>query len=164
MRRILRRWRRAAGAEEAASEQPGQPRFRGMGGEVVVRMAVLSSLLLPLAVPLPSLPPFLLLSPCLLPLAWRLERVSGEKRGHPLFLGATAAGRRGREGCGGAGEWLFVLECDVVQRAVEPWRMRDRRACVCVPVGVVGKGLFPLLPLPSVTKSEEELQTLEGRM
>lgn len=36
--------------------------------------------------------------------------------------------------------------------------------CVCVPVGVVGKVLFPLLPLPSLTKTEEELQTLEGRV
>lgn len=68
----------------------------------------------------------------------------------------------GREGHGGAGEWLFVLECGVVQRAVEPLGMRDGRACVCVPVGVVGKVLFLFLPLPSLTKSEEELQTLEG--
>lgn len=33
---------------------------------------------------------------------------------------------------------------------------------ICVPVGVVGKVLFLFLPLPSLTKSEEELQTLEG--
>lgn len=31
----------------------------------------------------------------------------------------------GREGYGGAGEWLFVLECGVVQRAVEPLGLRD---------------------------------------
>lgn len=81
-----------------ASEQPGPPAPGAWGElyvrEVVVRMAVLSSLLLPLAVPLPSLPPFLLLSPCPLPLAWRLERVSGRERGHPPFLGVAAAGRR----------------------------------------------------------------------
>lgn len=80
MQKILRKWRRAV-VEEAASEQPG-PSALGVWGElylreVVVRMAVLSSLLLPLAVPLPSLPPFLLLSSCPLPLAWRLECVSG---------------------------------------------------------------------------------------
>lgn len=80
MQRILRKWRQAV-VEEAASEQPG-PSAPGVWGElylreVVVRMAVLSSLLLPLAVPLPSLPPFLLLSSCPLPLAWRLECVSG---------------------------------------------------------------------------------------
>lgn len=80
MQRILRRWQQVV-VEEAASEQPGPP-APGLWGElyleeVVVRMAVLSSLLLPLAVPLPSLPPFLLLSSCPLPLAWRLECVSG---------------------------------------------------------------------------------------
>lgn len=63
MQRILRRWRQVA-VEEAASEQLGPP-APGVWGElylreVMVRMAVLSSLLLPLAVPLAltaTLPP-----------------------------------------------------------------------------------------------------------
>lgn len=127
MQRILRRWRRAVVEEEAASEQPGPP-APGVWGElylreVVVRMAVLSSLLLPLAVPLPSLPPFLLLSSCPLPLAWRLECQWGFGSTHCSWVLILLGG--GREGCGGAGEWLFVLECGVVQRGVEPLGLRD---------------------------------------
>lgn len=96
MQRILRRWQRVV-VEETASEQPGPP-APGVWGElylreVVLRMAVLSSLLLPLAVPLPSLPPFLLLSSCPLPLAWRLECVS-EGMGALTVLGVGTAGRR----------------------------------------------------------------------
>lgn len=57
----------------------------------------------------------------------------------------------GREGRGGAGEWLFVLECGVVQRAVEPLGMRDGRdmlshLCAC---GGGGEGALPL-PSPSI--------------
>lgn len=115
--------------EVAASEQPGPPAPAAWGElylrEVVVRMAVLSSLLLPLAVPLPSLPPFLLLSSCPLPLAWRLERVSGGSGDTCCsWVSLLLGGEAGRVVVG-LGEWLFVLECGVVQRAVEPLGMRD---------------------------------------
>lgn len=96
MQRILRRWRQVV-VEEAASEQPGPP-TPGLWGElylreVVVQMAVLSSLLPPLGCPsalTATLPP-----PFLLPTSSCLEAsVSVGMWEHPLFLGVGTARRR----------------------------------------------------------------------
>lgn len=125
MQRILRRWQRVV-VEEAASEQPGPP-APGLWGElylreVVVRMAVLSSLLPPLGCPAAltaTLPP-----PFLLPTSsWLAAGVCqwGCGSTHCSWVFILLGG--GREGCGGAG--LFVLECGVVQWAVEPLGLRD---------------------------------------
>lgn len=117
-------------AEEAASEQPGSPQLQGRGGRRTCERSWCEWLSLVLSFsPWLSLCPYCHPSfsfpPALLPFVWRLEGVSGGEVGHPPFLGVPAAQRRGREGRGGAGEWLFVLECGVVQWAVKPFGMRD---------------------------------------
>lgn len=58
----------------------------------------------------------------LLPGGWSVSVVGSKATHHSQVLLPLGGGR---EGCGGAGEWLFVLECGVVQRAVEPLRIRD---------------------------------------
>lgn len=86
----------------------------------MVRMAVLSSLLPPLGCPAAltaTLP-----SPLLLPTSSCLEAgVCQWECGstHCSWVFILLGG--GREGCGGAGEGLFVLECGVVQWAWSLW-------------------------------------------
>lgn len=111
MRRILRRWRQRVAGEAAASEPARSPCSRGMGALPVRSRGVNgcpwfspSPLRCPsaLTATLPPPPPLLLGLP------------SAEVRA--LQWGESG----GRVGCGGAEEWLFVLECGGVQLAVEP--------------------------------------------